>query len=134
MAGVALAVEGYEDVLRGLKTADKSIRLGVRKEIRQAAEPVRATAEALAVARISGIDEGDSWSKMRVGVTQTSVYVVPRKRGLKVGSRKRRNLAPLMQARAMEPALFYHQDEVFRHVQSLIDREADRFNRGIPGV
>jgi hypothetical protein len=128
MAGVALAVEGYEDVLRGLKTADKNIRLGVRKEIRQAAEPVRATAETLAVERIPSI--GVAWSRMRVGVTQTTVYVAPRKRGLKAGRRKRPNLAPLMQARVMEPALYYHQEEVYRHIDSLIDRECARFNSG----
>jgi repressor of nif and glnA expression len=60
--GVALTVEGYTDVLRALKTADKNMRLGVRKEIRQAAEPVRATAEVLAVTQIRGIQTGTSTS------------------------------------------------------------------------
>jgi hypothetical protein len=128
--GVALSVEGYTDVMRAMKTMEKNVRLGYRKEIRQAAEPVRQTAESLAAVRIRGMGQGDPWTRMRVGVTQTSVYVAPVKRGIRAGSRKRRNLAPLMQARVMEPALYAHQDEVFRHVDSLVQRECDRFNRG----
>lgn len=130
MAGVAVAVEGYTDVLRALKTVDKDIRVGVRKEIRQAAEPVRATAETLAVTQIRGIRAGDRWAAMRVGITQTSVYVAPVKRGLRAGARKRPNLAPLMQNRVMEVALYQHQEEVFAHVDALIARECARFNAG----
>jgi hypothetical protein len=128
--GAGVRLEGYEDLLRDLKTADKRIRDGVRKEIRQAAEPVRATAESLAVSRIRGIEQGDHWSRMRVGVTQKSVYVAPRARGKKTGSTKRPNLADLLMSRSMEPALYVHQEEVVRHIDSLIGREAARFNRG----
>jgi hypothetical protein len=129
--GAGVSIEGYEDVLRGLKNAEKNVRLGVRKEIRQAAEPVRATAEGLAVARISGIKPGEFWSKMRVGVTQKSVYVAPRPRGRKAGSGKRSNLADLLMSRAMEPALYVHQEEAVQTINRLIEREADRFNRGL---
>jgi SH3-like domain-containing protein len=123
-------VDGYEDFLRDLKTAEKNIRNGVRKEIRQAAEPVKATAESLAVSRIRGVDFGEPWSRMRVGVTQKSVYVAPRRRGSKAGLSKRPNFADLLMNRAMEPALEQHQDEVVRDIDSLIGREAARFNRG----
>ena len=128
--GAGVTIDGYEDFLRDLKTADKKIRNGFRKEIRQAAEPVRATAEELAVSRISGIEPGDHWSRMRVGVTQKSVYVAPRARGQKAGVRKRPNLADLLMSRAMEPALYTHQEETVRHIDQMISREAARFNRG----
>jgi hypothetical protein len=62
--------------------------------LRAAAEPVRADAERLAVETIPRI--GVPWSRMRIGVTTTSVYLAPRQRGAKLPKRRRPNLAALL--------------------------------------
>jgi hypothetical protein len=120
-------VLGYRAVIADLKHAEKAIRLGVRKEIRQAAEPVRATAQELAIARVRNMTVG--WSRMRVGVTQAGVYVVPRKRGTRTPKHKRPEFSDLMMARVMEPALYYHQAGAVRDIERIVDRECARFNR-----
>jgi hypothetical protein len=132
MAGAV--VEGYQDLQRALKRADRDIRLGMRKELREVAGPVQATAERNAVDRIRNI--GVEWPRMRIGITQKSVYVAPAQRG--VGSRatpgqrtkKRPNLAPLLMDRAMQPALDQHQEQIMRDLERMLDRVADKFNRG----
>lgn len=87
---------------RAFALANRSLSLELRKGLRESAEPVRADAQALAGDRIRNMTE--SWSRMRVGVTRTSVYVAPRSRG-QGGRRKRRNLFELMIGRSLEPAL-----------------------------
>jgi hypothetical protein len=123
-----VAVKGLGDVVRGLKTVERDVRLGVRKELRGGAEPVRATAQELAVEGITNI--GPVWPRMRVGVTQKAVYVAPRARSRGRRSGRRPNLAGLLMERAMEPALERHQDEVVRKIERALDRACSRFNRG----
>jgi hypothetical protein len=125
----AVRVEGLRDLNKALARADRDVRLGVRKALREVAEPVRADAERLAASEIRNLNEGDPWSRMRVGVTKTLVYVAPKKRGSKRGLQKRTNLAPLLAGRAMEPALEQNEDNVERAMQHVIDTAADRFNR-----
>jgi hypothetical protein len=134
----AIAVEGLRDVQKALKNADKDVRLGIRKELRGIAEPVKATAEQLAVPRIRGLRAGAPWSKMRVGVTQTMVYVVPKQRGRKRGGqpsgpRRRADLVfkDLMIDRVFEPTMYVHQDRIGREVEQMLDRVCVKFNRGL---
>lgn len=101
-AQTAVRVEGLRALSRAFAVADKTLSRELRKGLRDAAEPVRADAEALASSRISNI--GVSWSRMRVGVTRSSVYVAPRERGTR-GRSRRSNLAGLLLERAMQPAL-----------------------------
>lgn len=126
MAG-PIRVKGLADLNRALRVADKDVRVGVRAELRHAAEPVRADAETLAAIQISNI--GIPWSRMRVGVSQGSVYVVPRKRGTKVRSRKRPNLAVKMMNEAMQPALDRNKDDVERRLNAMLYTVAAKFNR-----
>lgn len=126
MAGVA--VKGLRDLNRALAKADKQTRLGVRKELRDTAEPVRREAEHLADARIRNI--GPRWGRMRVGVTRSSVYIAPRTRAVGRGQRRRPNLAGLLMERAMEAALERNRSHVEWSLEQMLDRVADRFNRG----
>lgn len=103
-------VEGLRELSRAFALADKAERRMFRQSLRDVAEPVRADAEALAVSRISRI--GLPWSRMRVGVTRTSVYVAPRERGTRTPTRSRPKLASLLMDRAMQPALDAHVEEV----------------------
>ena len=127
---MATAVRGLADLQRALKTADKNVRLGVRRELRQVAEPVRADAQELAAAEIRNI--GPAWSRMRTGVTRRVVYVAPRQRSRasRTNPRLRRpNLAGLLMGQAMEPALQRHQPQIEREMEQMLDRVADQFNR-----
>lgn len=119
-------VEGYTGLMRALQRADRETRLGVRRELRQAAEPVQRDAEVFARQRIPRI--GEPWSRMRVGVTTKVVYVAPRQRSRSLN--KRPNLAGLLMERAMQPALDAHEHETVRELDRMLDRVADRFNHG----
>lgn len=125
-----LLVRGMADLQRALKVADRNVRLGVRREMRETAEPVRRDAESLAGVRIRNI--GDRWDRMRVGVTQRSVYVAPRQRAVRRGDHpaKRPNLAPLLMGRAMQPALEQNAPQVRQAFDEMLGTMAAKFNRG----
>lgn len=133
MASDVLVVDGLADLQRALATAEKNVRLGVRNELRQVAEPIRRTAEVRSATEIRRMPWSPQWARMRTGVTRQSVYIAPRQR-----SRRRRgddpfrrpNLARLMLSRAMEPALTQHAPMVEREFEQMLDRVADKFNRG----
>lgn len=114
-------LEGFQELQKAMKLADKQVRLQFRGRLRKAAEPVRSDAEVLAVQRISHI--GVPWSRMRVGITQTSVYVAPRERGR--NSRKnpkirRPNLARLMMGQSMLPALRQNESNTLNEVDKML--------------
>lgn len=122
-------VRGMAELQRALTVADRDVRLGVRREMRETAEPVRRDAETLAGMRIRNI--GPRWDAMRVGVTQRSVYVAPRQRAVRRGDHpaKRPNLAGLLMSRAMQPALERNEPQVRRAFDEMLGQMAARFNR-----
>lgn len=121
---------GLAELNRALARTDRGIRRDVRKELRSVAAPVQRTAQQLlreeppVGIRNIGLD----WSKMRVGITRDTVYVAPRKRGLKKGAKKRPNLAPLMLER-MEQALDQHSDQIESHLLEAVERIEANFSR-----
>jgi hypothetical protein len=132
-----IVVRGLHELQAALAHADRDLRLGVRRGLREAAEPVQRGAEELAQANFSHIGHGRrNWSRMRVGVTRNLVYVAPRQRGTRGGrgpaSRHRSDLifAERLMGRAMEPALDQHGREVEARFEELLDRISDDFNRG----
>lgn len=125
-----LAVRGLRELNTALARADRDVRLGIRKELRAVAEPVRSTAELLAPTAVRKIETGDRWSLMRIGITRTSVYVAPRERGVKRGNPAGRpNLAPMLAGGALEPALDRNAARVERELERMLDTVAARFNR-----
>lgn len=112
-------IDGLRELSRAFAVADRRLSREFRKGLRSAAEPIRADAESLAVERISRI--GLEWSRMRTGVSRTSVYVAPRKRGSKTGAGKRRNLFDLLGFRSLEPALDRNIDDVSRRVDGVLE-------------
>lgn len=128
MAG-GLEVHGLANLNRALRLADKDVRLGIRSEFRTVAEPVRADAERLASASIRNL--GVPWSQMRVGITQRSVYVVPKQRGVRrrgERGRRRENLARLMYP-PMQQALDRNEAETERRFNRMLEGVAGKFNR-----
>jgi hypothetical protein len=116
--------------------AGREAQASLRIAEREAAEPVRSTAERLAVSEISGVRRGRKrWQQMRVGTTRTLVYVAPVQRGVKTTGRnqlRRPKFADLLMDRAMQPALERNEARVDRAFERLFDRVADDFNRGGP--
>jgi hypothetical protein len=126
-----IVLRGQHELLASLTHADRALRLGVRRGLRQAAEPVQRGAEQLALTGIGNMARSPKWSRMRVGVTRNVVYVAPRQRSTR-GRRpsSRPNLADLLMDRAMQPALEQHIDEVEARLEELLDRISDEFNHG----
>lgn len=115
----AVVVEGLRDLQRAFKVADETLARELTKSLKELAEPVRADAEKLAVIGIRRITL--PWATMRVGVTRSSVYIVPRKRGTRLPQRRRPNLKDLLLDRAMIPALEHNEERVLDGMEDLLD-------------
>lgn len=83
MAGVAVfepvRVEGLRDLQRAFKVADAKLDRELHTTLLRLAEPVRGDAERFTLGGITRI--GIPWSRMRIGITTSSVYVAPVQRG-----------------------------------------------------
>ena len=91
-----LLLKGQAELVRAFSRAGKDTKKYIRHELAVVAEPVAHDAENLAKENIRRI--GPRWWKMRVGVTQKSVYVVPAQSGGRgPSSRRRPNFADIMQ-------------------------------------
>lgn len=115
-------------VNRALAHADKEIAAGARKEIDAIGHLVERDAEKLALSTIRNMRRSPAWADMRVGQNNDLVYVVPVRRGVKRGKRKRPNLAPLMLRKAMRPAKQKNEAEIVRRFEGLIDTVSRSFN------
>lgn len=111
-------IEGFRELNRALRFIDKNVAKEIRDEFREAAEPVRASAETLAVSRIRNI--GPVWSRMRVGSTAREVYVAPRAR--RRGGSPRPNVGRLLFEQSMVPALEKHRGEIEKRTEDVLDR------------
>jgi len=126
-----IRVENYKEVIRAFGKASATLERGFKGSLREAAEPIADTAERLAGSGvIDNLGGDDPWTKMRIGVTRSSVYVAPVERGRRTRSNSaigRPNLKPLMLDRAMEPALDAHRDEVIGNIEDLLGYVARTF-------
>lgn len=126
-----LEVKNMRQMQAALAKADKNVRLGVRKAMRDVAEPVRRDVEQLTGSEIRGMPKSPKWARMRTGVTRTRVYVAPRQRGVGRGDPANRpNLAKLIRIRAMDPAEEKNVPVVRRNFEQMLDHLAGDFNRG----
>lgn len=113
----AIRVEGLASLQRAFSVAAKYEAKALRKGLREAAEPIATDATALARVEIDRI--GPNWSRMRVGVTRTSVYVAPIERGTRT-RRKRPNLAGKLLGEALLPALDHNRPAVVDAVDDVL--------------
>lgn len=111
-----------------IAAASEEIQVESKKEILAIGEIVASRSEGLALGGIPNI--GRAWWDMRVGQNRNLVYVVPRKRGTKVPSRRRPQFAPLIMRKALIPARNETEDEVQVRFQALLARITESFNRG----
>lgn len=128
----AVAVRGLRELELLFAAAGRDSKKALKKALLEVAEPVRREAETLAVEQIRNMTI--PWSRMRIGVTTKSVYIAPRKRGVKSHNpfdpRRRPNLVGLMLERSMEPALEGNRREIEHGMERLFEQVANNFNRG----
>lgn len=124
-------VEGLRDLQRAFKVADRATQKELRVALKEIGEPIARDAEALATARIRRI--GKAWPQMRVGVTQSLVYVAPKERGRLTKRNppryRRPNLFDLLMGRAMEPALEANIAGVEAALERVLDRVGSAWER-----
>lgn len=124
-------VRGLREMQRAFAKADKTLSRELRDALREVAEPVRAEAEQLAVQRIRNV--GMDWSRMRVGVSRTLVYVAPKQRGVKSKADRRRrrpNFADLLMDMAMVPALQNNVRLIERRMDDMLGKVGSAWERG----
>lgn len=120
MTDGAVRVRGLAELNRAFKSYDADLHRELRAELRTVAEPVKRSAQQNAVASIRNI--GDHWSRMKIGVTTSLVYVAPFSR--RRGGSPRPNLAPQLQA-AMDQALDENQGEIAAGLDAMLTRVGD---------
>ena len=129
MAGASgeIFVDGLKELTETFRDAPMEVRLAYRKELRTVGEPIRSTAERLAVERIPKLvprKKGPNWSKFRTGITETSVYVAPRQRGVKARGdpRRRRKLGIRLAEEVTNPALEQNKHRIESDFDDMLDR------------
>lgn len=115
----AVRVRGLRELNLAFAQADKTLIREKRDALRRVADPVASDAEHLALIDIDNI--GIPWSRMRIGVTQRSVYVAPAHRATRSPELRRPNLAPLLLDK-METALEHNAREVERELEDVLDQ------------
>ena len=135
-AAPAASVKGLRDLQRACALASKDVKKKVRAELRDIAEPIRATAESFAVTRISGMTAGrrrpSKWQGMRIGVTRNLIYVAPKRRGIKSPADPRKRggqFAQLLMDQAMDPALDIHRPLVESRIDRALGQIANDWER-----
>lgn len=128
MPGVAagLEVQGLRALQRSFAAVSVELDRGLRKELKQFADPIATDVERTAVRDVSGLRRArdPKWSKMRVGVTRRLVYVAEKERGRlsRHNPRLRRpEFGVYLYETAMEPVLRRHEPELAPRLTALID-------------
>lgn len=116
-------VRGLKETSQAFRAIDSKLDSELRDGLKEAAEPVKSTATQLALSEIRNMSSSPAWAEQRIGVARRTalVFMVPRKRGSRVKSRKRKNFADLMSSRAMDPALEQNEERVRRKVEDVLD-------------
>jgi hypothetical protein len=118
----AIHVSGLRELQRDLGRYAKDLKKELSVELKAVAEPVRAAAEQMASANIANI--GPTWSRMRVGVTSSLVYVAPKSK--RRGGSPRGNLAGLLSEKAMQPALEENEPVIEAALEAMLDRLGEK--------
>jgi hypothetical protein len=123
MATGAIHVQGLAELQRDFRRMSKELVGDLRRELKDAAEPVKKLGESLALGEIRNMPSSPRWAGMRIGVSgQAIVYMVPSARSRRRRGGARPNLAPLLLDRAMEPALERNSGQILARVDRMLGR------------
>ncbi len=126
---VSVSSSAVRFVNRALAQVSREMENKARAEILAIGGLVERDAEAFALTRIRNMPRSPGWADMRVGANQELVYVVPARRGVRKGKRKRPNLAPLMLRQAMRPAKTKNEPEIVARFEKLTAEIVASFNQ-----
>ncbi len=126
---VSVSSSSVRFVNRALAHVSDEMENKARAEILAIGGLVERDAETFALTRIRNMSRSPGWADMRVGANNELVYVVPSRRGVKRGRRKRPNLAPLMLTRAMRPAKTKNETEIVKRFEKLTADVVAQFNQ-----
>ena len=124
MAGAVneIRLKGQKELERSFKQMRKEVLKSIRTDVRKLATPVQRDAQQRALDEIPNI--GQAWSRLRLGVLVSGVYLAPRERGRRsraIAELRRPNLVDLMMTRALIPAFEAHQAELMQGFSRIID-------------
>ena len=111
-------VTGLRELNRSFALISDELKAQTVDQLEHAAEPARSHAEELAVANIRNI--GPVWSRVKSGVTVTSVYIAPQAR--RHGGSPRPNLAGLLMRRSLLPGAEDSMPEIEERLDLWLDR------------
>lgn len=119
----AIKVDGLRDLERAFTAADKALRTDLHDALAEAAAPVRTDAQRLAgtITNMTTNRETD-WTRMRIGVRSSVVFVAPVERGSKArgDSRKRRRKFKDVLGPRMDNALDLNRGRVERRLDQML--------------
>jgi hypothetical protein len=120
--GATLAVSGYRELLKGLQTLDRDERLGLRHALRD----VGAIVQRDAVQRFTPIN-ARSAAGYKVRVRQRGVAV---EQSIRKTTGAHPEWGSYQMRHALLPALMANEADFEREMEKVLDRAADKFNRG----
>jgi len=123
MATGAVRVSGLRELQRAFKNMEGDLKKELKKELIKAAQPVKQLAESYALGGIRNMPSSPDWADMRIGVTASSVYMVPFRR--RAGGSGRPNLKGLLLSQAMLPAVERSEAAIVEGIGQMIDNLAD---------
>ena len=118
----AVRVKGLRELTRDFKRMSKDLDTEVTQELKRVAEPVRVTAERLAISRIRNMPGSPRWAGMKVGVASGRGVVWMRPSARRRGGSSRPNLGAMLLERSMDPALDQKQGEVVEGLDRMLGR------------
>lgn len=133
MSRSLIEIENFPALARAFASVSKETGRTLRRELRDLAEPIAASATQFASADISGIarQKTEHWEEMRVGVARgfSLVYVAPRHRGIKGRGddpRRRPKFADTLRDKAMTPAVEANEAGLVAGAESVVDEVTGR--------
>ena len=122
----AVRVKGLKELTRDFKKMSKELSQEVTGELKKVAEPVRSTAEQMALTGIRNMPDSPRWAGMRVGVAPGRGVVWIRPTARRRGGSPRPNLGALL-LNEMDRAVDKKQDEVVDGLEKMLDRLANDY-------
>ena len=118
MATGTVKVKGLQELTRDFRKISKDLSKEISSKLKDAAEPVRAGAEPLALGQIRNMTP--RWAGMKLAVSNAKGTVKMFPSAKRVGGSGRPNLSVLLLSRSMEPALEQNADKVRGNINDLL--------------
>ena len=127
-----LTVDNLGQLIKTFNHAPTDVKRAFKHELKTVALPIHDDTERLTSARIRNMRLSPQWAKTRIGITQKSVYVAPRKRGTRQRRWQRPNLKQLILERSFDPALVKNAPRIAADFGRMLDRLVSKWGKEGP--